>query len=180
MFICNKYKFIWHDIPKTASCSIQIFLNRIEWEVERVGRHNFKYVEGDYFRWSVVRNPYDRLVSAWSRAMKHIHNKTPFADWLRLLESDFRIKRSQHSMIKMATNNNAVPIHIIHYENLLEELFELPFINFFGGKEDFPSENVSIRDRDWNKYLDKESEQLIWDRFKRDFETFGYKRRVIC
>ena len=59
---------------------------------------------------------------------------------------------------------------IIKYENLNEELNE-----FFGKEINLPITNKSDHDH-FSNYYDKESSGIIYDRYKKDFEKYNYKK----
>lgn len=66
--ICSKEKYIYTHVPKCAGNSIKDFLN-IDGHSHRplskeIGQHH------DYFSFSFVRNPWDRLVSAYNYLKK--------------------------------------------------------------------------------------------------------------
>jgi hypothetical protein len=61
---------------------------------------------------------------------------------------------------------------VLHYENLEQELKELPF--------ELPFTQLprleSTEHRHWSDYYDSFTEQLIWDWALQDFEKYGYPR----
>ena len=59
MLTCDEHRFIFYDIPKTASSSIIAFIKKSGVEYNRNGRHNFAprcphYA--DYFKFAVKIN----------------------------------------------------------------------------------------------------------------------------
>ena len=63
-------KYVWFQIPKSASCSIRTCLEKYtnvdentqeEWSRIKYFPNKYK----SYFKFTFVRNPYSRLVSCW-------------------------------------------------------------------------------------------------------------------
>jgi len=68
--ISHKHKCIFLHIPKAAGTSIERFLRDIDPDIpskvlRKRGFSRFLNDHLDYYVFSIVRNPYDRLVSAW-------------------------------------------------------------------------------------------------------------------
>jgi len=186
MIICKPHNFIFYDIPKTATVSIIHFIKNAGIEID-IKRHNFDpncecYKE--FFKWTIIRNPYDKILSAWrTTQFRNVRKEIPLGfkprmqplnKWLRQLPNI--LETTQYSLLSKATKGHLEDLHLIRFENLIEELFTLPFMHYFGGKEEFPHMNKSDKSKNWIKYLDKETEQLIWNKYQEDFEVFGYER----
>jgi len=75
--VSDKRKFIFIDIPKTASTSMRFALNESKHKpkkhhsISNIASH-YKFCDKldeekiqKYFKFTIVRNPYDRLVSLW-------------------------------------------------------------------------------------------------------------------
>jgi len=190
----DKFKFIYYDIPKTASSSVIAFTRKADPNCVLNGRHNFapncKHYD-EYFKWTIVRNPYDRIVSAWRSTqfpgLDKRKDKPPkpgapppvldFNEWVK--NHEHGTKRHQYNLIHDATGGNISEILALRFENLKDELLRLPFIGALGNPDEFPHRNRSTRAADWTEYLDEETERIIWDVYRNDFEAFGYGRHTL-
>jgi hypothetical protein len=67
MRISEKHKFVFVTTPKVATQSLFVILKMHFSPLISVGEHNLNIPEEykDYFTWSVCRNPYTRMFSAW-------------------------------------------------------------------------------------------------------------------
>jgi hypothetical protein len=67
MIVSDFHKFVYIGIPKTGSISISHWLN-MYYAGRSIDRHHAWHVPEPYqyyYRWTVVRNPYDRCFSLW-------------------------------------------------------------------------------------------------------------------
>ena len=143
-----------------------------------------------YFRFSIVRNPYDRFISGWTFCESH---GTPHRSILEVLrdlprpptdDDDPRgqvvrdwvhITRPQHEILLLPDGRLGVD-YVMRYENLVADfakvcnLMEIPQIPL-------PETHVNKESRDhYRTYFDTEPEakKLLEDHFRRDLELWNY------
>lgn len=194
--ISDKLKFVFIHIPKTGGSSVSYFLKNVSNEEigmtdSRVGKgkgvfvnengKNVKHLTlyeilkdegskyGDYYKFTIVRNPYDRTMSYyfWNRGIK----KTGFdkEDFIRFVSklNDYQVSYvSDPKTGKLLTNK------IVKYENMISELNTISCLKRFNFSN-LPRLNVSQNNK---KFYDQELKDLVYDKFKIDFKTFGYSK----
>jgi|SaaInlStandDraft_3_1057020.scaffolds.fasta_scaffold18525_1 chondroitin 4-sulfotransferase 11 len=192
----DKYKLIFIHIPKNAGISIEQALFG-----QKIGHKSIKEFEAydakkleEYFKFSVVRNPYDRLVSAfhflkkggrndidkvWAKNnLANINNFNEFIDKLKDKSFVKAILNQQHFRPQYEYLINAqgkLKIdYILEFENLqkdFESMLEKINIESRGLKH----KNKSNRNN-WEEYYDENSKELIHKLYQKDFELFYEKR----
>lgn len=66
--------------------------------------------------------------------------------------------------------------HIVHFENLIDDLKKIKIFKGICDFDNYPKINASVNSKlDYNEILDKELKDLIFNKFKKDFELFGYE-----
>ena len=190
--IIEKYKTIFVHIPKNAGTSIETFFktDTHAWDERLFNRHdtihdikskleindefriNNKY--NDYKKFAVVRNPYDRMVSWYffyniKNLTRHakdtsFHNfiKNPLA--FNLFEETKRLYNPQHVWVDDT-------VTILKYENLEKDLNK-----FFNKKINLPRSNKT-KHKHYLKYYNKESLDIVYNKYEKDFEKFNYKKQ---
>lgn len=196
----NNYIFI--HIFKTAGNSVRNILRQEQHEelmgvhvdIADVKRHMYAHGDKEFFdgafKFTFVRNPYDWMVSLYHyirRAQKHnFHDKAmnmTFKEWLQWFLEFMKTAPRQHGTNKYLTQYEFIIddqgeecVSWFRMEDL-DKHWPLICKTCLGRVEKLPRVNVSNnRDRDFTKYYDKESEQWVYDTFKKDFEKFGYER----
>jgi len=198
--ISHKLKFIFIHIPKTSGNSLSLLLrdcldNRVIQQSSPMGikqgidiiceinktsikHEDIRYYEKlyghkikDYFKFTIVRNPYDRILSFyfWAKGNQNF-NRNEFIHFIKKSTSHHPKDINQYSYISKE-------FHIVHYENLIDELKQ---IRFFQGKcsfDNYPHLNASSnRKVNQRRIYDEELKDLVYHKFKKDFELFGYDR----
>ena len=194
--ISNEHKTIFVHIPKTAGTSVKgIFSKEHERPFPHKTIHEIKEKNpkeyNSYKKFAVVRNPYDRMVS-WYAFQKRFrmnndlirtyeyNSNTHSYDVASIEKADIdgfrnwwgeqfdlfgkdRLLNPQHTWIDET-------VTILKYESLNEELSD-----FLGRKIKLPITNETSR-HEILDYYDQRSLDVVYDRYKEDFERFNYKR----
>ena len=120
----------------------------------------------EYFKFCVIRNPYDKMVSSY------FFNKS------KLSFKEF-VKRN-HCVSNIIIDNKNVCDYCIRFENLEED------IKIVCKKLKLDSYDLSLLPRykivntgeskrkHWSEYYDDETKRIVYDKHKIEFELFGY------
>ena len=193
--ISHKLKFIFIHIPKTSGNSLSLFLkdfidndviqrssnmgekqgidilcekNRIDIKHADINYYKDTYGEkiNDYFLFTIVRNPYDRMLSFYLFSKgenNQVFDRNEFIDFIN--KKDY----FQHKYIDNT-------FHIIHYENLINELKNIECFKEAVDFNNYPTLNASSNSEiNYNEIYDEELKDLVFNKYKEDFELFGYE-----
>ena len=180
---------IWYLIPKTGSRSLHmVFSDRdIIFPPEQ-----FDHVPDfarNYFSFSIVRNPWDRLVSCWMQKIitqepteeqfrsdirwELNYQKPSFKDFIKIISDDENITKDSH----WALYFNIIPVSdldfIGRFENLQED-FNIICDKIGIPRQKLPRENKS-KHKHYTEYYDDETKQIVAEKYKKDIEYFGYE-----
>jgi len=181
--ISDEHKFIFIHIAKTAGQSMVrgVFMEEIVDAVNSPGLDapidDEKWK--DYFKFTFVRNPWDRMVSAYNYQIGGVPKGNSFSDWLHNFAWDERgnpINKhwlEQHLHVK---RDGPMWVDFVgRFENLEEDWkkvcriigkeWELPHKNYNRGKP----RNMSYID-----YYDEDTKWIVAKKFRKDIELFGY------
>ena len=164
-------------IPKTGGTSIKSALN-----IRKLGHPTLKSYTANTF--TVVRNPFDRLVSLfrYAKTKNTFYYKTHkyysliakcnFDTFVEILPDvcDKFIARPQSDFICDSKDNLLVD-HVLRYETLQKD-----FNKFWDIK--LPHLNKSDRHEDWERYYNKNTIKTAYEFYKRDFKNFNYDTRT--
>jgi Sulfotransferase family len=203
--ISEKFKTIFVHIPKCAGQSVErVFLSKtgLTWETRSplLLRHNpdpclgparlahlyaEEYVRlghislsdfNSYFKFSIVRNPWERLVSEY----KYRIEKTglSFFEFLRFLfpkegMSDFRRHIEPQWKFVCDANRNIIVDKLIRMENLQQEI-ESIFQQIFNERIVLPKANQSHNSTDYRKFYDDRTARFVEEFYKDDIKLFNY------
>ena len=198
MYVAEKYKAGFVHIPKTGGTSVikSLFakgeLNLVGHKHGLLSMLNGPELYRDYFIFTMIRNPYSRLVSNY-----RFHKKTVFeldpdsiqfqkgmpkpedGCWENLY--NFLTHRINHYNMRTKAQyefirHSFLTTHICKFENLeidVGQVAETIGVNFDSIKKDATVHYYG--DYDYMDYLDKPSIRLINETCAVDFQEFGYK-----
>jgi chondroitin 4-sulfotransferase 11 len=194
----HQHRCLFLHVPKNGGTSIKKALDmpgggHPTWQVYA---NNYPDIWRNYASFAVVRNPWDRAVSAYHQAkMKEshwhneqmgmhldyrlLHNKT-FEQCVVILSKER--PRLQHDSWKDQSQfivDTASPERRIMVGTLLRfETLAEDFNHFCRAKgiqcEPLPSMNVSDRSRDYRQYFNDQTRQMIEEVYAEDIKAFGY------
>lgn len=218
MFISHKYKVIFIHIQKNGGTSIERAFEESDAELvksirtsssERTLRHcvvsDVRVAIDDnifknYKKFSVVRNPFDRMVSWYSMfkqkaaeidassqpsgfkamgdgVMAEVNrNADSFKAFLMLPrnhESGLFERFYVNQLDYISENGRILTDKILRFENLAGDFNTLA--KEIGFKAELPHVNKSAREKNYRTYYDDMTKELMFQRFKKDFEYFGYR-----
>ncbi len=199
MVVCHMRKIIFIHIPKTAGSSIEHLLrDEGRYELDFIGvrngrsTHHYMGIElkmilkdlyPKYYKFSFVRNPYDRLISEyfWCRIkdVGHKFNKT-FDEFLDYVEDVIKNKK----FFKPIENDHFIPQYSFLFFNnklLVNNIFKYEDIETVAPlikkrlkiKTTLQHLNKSVKNE---ITLTQEQKDRIYNLYKIDFETFNYEK----
>jgi len=210
MIISNKHKFIFVAIPKTATHAIRFALRKhldekTDWEqvglfvkktlpvesLAKLGNGHIKCTEiqpflgtkiwNNYFKFTIVRNPYDRFISyCFFMNQNDITFKKHALERMKIIIKNKKVHQNlwfipQHQFI--TDNNGELMVDFVgKYESLVNAYQQVcTKIGIPSGR--LFKVNSSIHN-DYTEYYDDELSQAVFEFYHQDFELFGYKNEL--
>ena len=197
MPISHKYKLIFIHIPKCAGISIWKCLDLTEDEdnlisfTQPVLQHLLpKQLKGKYIntktwdsykKFTIIRNPYDRVVSDYFWMKEHAPHlaQNDFDDYLSLREDV--VKNNKYDLDMYF--DHFYPMHYyfedIKYDHVIR--FENIEVEFEKIRNLYNIENILTKNNQSSSkgyLLSEEQEERIYSLYKNDFIKFGYKKQT--
>ena len=195
--VSHKHKFVFIHIPKTAGTSIwSATKQKVEKITHNIRRKGYRYLkeyetENIDFSFAFVRNPWDRLVSAFKYLNaggvyegdrvdreKYLRNYgEAFSPFVKGLSSNNLIFNQMHFKPQYEwicdDNENILVDFIGKFENLQEDFnvvcdkIEIP-------RQKLPHSNKA-KHKHYTEYYNDETRQIIAEKYAKDIEYFGYR-----
>jgi len=176
--IIDQYKTIFIHIPKNAGTSIEKYFSNQSFRIQPEKhadiyeiKRKFKNSYNNYKKFTIIRNPYDKMVSWYFYLKKNLgdYNVIEFNDWIKD-PSKFWHANDPISYLKPQYKWIDNTVEVIKFENINKEINK-----FFKEEIDLPITNKSNH-KHYLKYYNQESLDVIYDRYKEDFKKFNYKK----
>jgi len=170
-------KAIFIHIPKTGGMSIRDALYQ---KVKIIGHHiSASAVKSQVdnwdstFKFSVVRNPWERMVSAFffgaKKESKWILGRT-FDEWV--FERLYAVKNIKTQCDFLMEDGKIIVDFVARFENLQKDFKKI--CSELGIRKKLAHRNKT-RHKHYSYYYSHESEEIIADLFRDDIEFFGYE-----
>lgn len=152
---------------------------------------------GGFRRFAFVRNPYTRLLSCFLDRVCTFHsrpskdfvkiygsNTFTFSDFVHVVCSQDSVSQNSHWRVQYDDlMMGAVPdTQIFYFENLRSGMMEISRMVFGEEDERMEVDKLNASPKTTNSsdilgdYYDRKLYDLVYDRYKKDFEEFGYDR----
>lgn len=200
--INHKYKLIFVHIPKTGGTSIDCFFNGSMQNhscLKDYEHHLPKEQFDEYFKFTVVRNPFDIMVSSYTMICNRIKNKNKraietfgcdiftFQEYIKnkvqkytvgtesFITTNFSRSMFNSNQIDWIKNTEGeITIdYIIRFENLQKE-FNIVCDKIGIDRQHLPHKNAT-KHKHYTEYYDDETREIVAKKYAQDIETFGYK-----
>lgn len=182
--ISEKYGFIFTHIPKTGGTSIfskrSPLRHREEFKyIKLAGGHVrlnwLKFEINNYYKFTIVRNPWDRIISMWLVRKRPYLNLDDYV--LRLLDrkEGTNFVASQSYWVSDDEGNLLIDkfYRYEEYEDSVKDIYK-KFLNVELGE--IPHLRKTKRMKDYRKYYNKSSQiEAIAKFYIKDIENFGYE-----
>ena len=190
MRISHKHKFVFIAVMKTGSTSVRNTLNDYSdiisnsdknspythhTNVRKLEKHfdekNWNW--DDYFKFSFVRNPWDRTISVYKYLLK-LKNKSWVREYLKETGSFSEyVKHGRYYPSQADQLNNISDFYIGKFENLQED-FNIVCDKIGITKQQLPHKNPT-KHKHYTEYYDDETKSIIAEKYAKDIEYFGYE-----
>lgn len=204
----NKYTvvpekgLVYFHIPKVATSSIVESITGVgakdDYMVHTLAKavNSLTETEENYFKFSFVRNPFERLVSCYESKYhedrKHLRVLTYLTYDYYLLGYMKNDQGFEHFIHKVCSLPDGLrDLHVKSQYRILCDKKGRLRVNYVGKYEDLENDYRVIKEkysveplphfnkskhRDWKDYYTLESAQLVYNTYRLDFEKFGYKK----
>lgn len=184
--VSHEKRFIWFRVAKVATRTVYHHLreSNVQLDAEHpIGIHYPTKLYSRYFKFSFVRNPWDRLVSCW-------HDKVVHSNYFRFSEAELAEIQTFAGFVKFVSGLDVetcdphlrlqcrlMDLNHIDYLGRLESLnTDLSKIFYILGitLENIEARNVSFGKSHYHAYYDKALIEKVYQLYRRDIQIFDY------
>lgn len=132
-----------------------------------------------FFVFSVVRNPWARMVSWYNDTMRNTKRRrrlgvapgTSFAGFLEQFDGLWQMRPQLHWLVDW---NDEIGVHEILFTETLHQQWPALAARLGLDLGPLPKVNTAPEDYDWQYYYDATTRQLVHDRYRKEIDYFGY------
>ena len=182
MIISHTNKFIFIKSEKTAGSSVEhaILPHLLNTDVYMSDSHTlpFQVIENyridifDYFKFSIVRNPYDKMVSHYYWQQSIENNRYRSFD---IFVKEFHDHKTISNWKYYSIDNNNIMDKIIKFENLQNDLNDLPININIDISNIFEKSNIRPANIAYQELYSKASKEMVEEQCYNEIEMFNYK-----
>ncbi len=204
------HRLVWYRVAKTGTRSVTRLLNDNIADYTYLNRSTplpnelLELLDSDCFRFTVVRNPWDRLVSAWRDKLtgRNTHKKSylpalqrryqdsrelatakqvteatqSFTAFLKILPDSDLLGNNAHFQPQALILGDAEVDFVARFETFNHDVNQmLETIGFGHLGQSIPHENRSKVSKHYSAYYDDRNRDLVAELFRDDIERWGYK-----
>ena len=197
--ISHEHRCIFIHIPRTAGTSIEKSITGSDWWsikpstkhiLASTAKNIYREYWDDYFKFSFVRNPWDRMVSLikfsgfYGANLEKENKKINVSCYLKKFPDVEIDPRSESKDEKIKANPNSVYLNIINepldfigkFENLQQDFNTV--CNEIGiAEQELPRLHKSNHKhhQHYTEYYDDETRSIVAKKYAKDIEYFGYE-----
>ena len=190
MNVSDEHQFLYIHIPKSGGMSISSALGLKNpahmTQSEIIRKHGADKDISNYYKFSFVRNPWDRFVSLYfycmtgSTMMQKNKNAKPVLDFKSFCEivgSGFYIGNSYVWNTHYQPQTNFIDLPDIDFVGRFENIqhdFDIVCDKIGFKQKQLPHTNKS-KHKHYTKYYDDETREIVAEKYAKDIEAFGYE-----
>lgn len=130
----------------------------------------------DYFKFSFVRNPWDRIVSTCCRMEGEVHRQG-IIDTVR--KSPYRETKWQDQLARLTDEDGGLIVDFVGRYETLQQDFDTVCDRIGVLRSELPKLNITSHDH-FSVYYDSKLFDVVAKTFKRDIEYFCYRLEPTC
>lgn len=188
--IHHNLKTIFLHVPRAAGTSISNILRSHPDDIQCRGyshmtvdkaKRNFNRVWNSYYKFSVVRNPYDKVFSSWKfrNRIKEYEKEMIFDDFnefVKFLDGYIHPKKQNILGSQFLWYGDPIELdYILPFEKLGECWYKVAEQIGIDDKLVHVNQSRRVDDKDYRKYYNEESKKIVEKYYRKDLEYFGYK-----
>jgi len=136
----------------------------------------------EYYKWAIVRNPFDRVISAWWHALQiRKYENITFRQFITADNTYRWLKDNQYDMVHI---DGVLNCDVYRYEIGLDEIVKKVSVIINQNDPTFPLMDKLVKfeksgyrkdRRHYRDVIDTECRKYIEQMYKKDLEAFGYE-----